>query len=60
MRDDHPIPCRRQQRGNIDEAMDVIGPAVQKNDRCAISRAGFSITCFNEANDVLVPGLIGG
>ena len=31
--DDHPVARRRQQRGDIDIAVNVVGPAVQENDR---------------------------
>src|SRR5260370_24551682 len=32
IRDDHPVARRCQQRGHIDIAVNVVGPAVQKND----------------------------
>jgi hypothetical protein len=43
MRDDHPIARRRQQRRDIDIAMDVVGPAVQENDHGTIGGAGFGV-----------------
>ena len=35
---DHPVAGRRQQRRDIDKAVNVVGPAVQKNDRAAHRR----------------------
>ena len=49
IRDDHPVARRRQQRGDIDIAVNVVGPAVQKNDRRAIGRAGFGVSDIQDA-----------
>ena len=55
-------------RGNIDIAVNVVGPTVQKKHRRTIGAAGLGVPNIQEAgvdllsapNDVLVPGLIGG
>ena len=49
MRDDHPVARRRQQRGDIDKAVNVVGPAVQKDDRRAIGGASFSVSDIQDA-----------
>ena len=49
IRDDHPVARRRQQRGDIDIAVNVVGPAVQKNDRRTIGGAGFSVSDVQDA-----------
>ena len=49
IRDDHPVARRRQQRGDIDKAVNVVGPAVQKNDRGTIGGTGFGVSDIEEA-----------
>ena len=49
IRDDHPVARRRQQRRDIDIAVDVVGPAVQKNDRRAIGGAGLGVADIQDA-----------
>jgi hypothetical protein len=68
IRDDYSVACRRQQKGDIDETVNVVGPAVEKDDRRAVGEASFGVsnvrrpasTCLSAANDVFVPGLIEG
>ena len=43
IRHDHPIARRRQQRRDLDEAVDVVGPAVQQQHGRAVGRAGLGI-----------------
>ena len=43
IRDDHAVARRRQQRRDIDKAVDVVGPAVQQDDRRAIGGAGLGV-----------------
>src|SRR5271154_5704887 len=50
IRDDHPVSRRCQQRGNIDKAVNVVRPAVQKNDGRAIGRTGFGVANIQEAS----------
>ena len=49
IRDDHPVARRRQQRRDIDIGVNVVGPAVQKNDRGAIGGAGFGVSDIQDA-----------
>ena len=49
IRNDHPVARRRQQRRDIDKAVNVVGPAVQKNDRRAIGRTGFGVADVQDA-----------
>ena len=49
IRDDHPVARRRQQRRDIDVAVNVVGPAVQKNDRRAIGGTGFGVADIQDA-----------
>ena len=49
IRDDHPVAGRRQQRRDVDKAVNVVGPAVQKNDRRTIGGTGFGITDIEQA-----------
>jgi len=59
------VAGRREQRGDVDIAVNVIGPPLQQKDR-RTSRAGFGVStfrtpasiCFRAPNDVFVPGLI--
>ena len=37
--DDHPVARRRQQRNDVGEAVDVVRPAVQQEDRRSVGRA---------------------
>ena len=66
---DHPVARRRQQRRDIDKAVNVVGPAMQKNDGGSVGGAGFGIADIEHAGiDLLqwtrrtcvVPGLIAG
>jgi len=49
IRDDHPVAVRRQQRRNVDIALNVVGPAVQKNDRRTIDWSSFSVPDTQDA-----------
>src|ERR671911_2205598 len=49
MRHDHPVARRRQQRRDIDEAVNIVGPAVQKNYRRTIGGAAFSVSNIQDA-----------
>jgi hypothetical protein len=49
VRDDHPVAGRRQRRSDIDIAVNVVGPAVQKNDRTTAGGAGFGISDVEHA-----------
>src|SRR5918998_3104821 len=49
IRDDRPVALRRQQRRYIDIAVNVVGPAVQKNNRRTIGGAGFSVSNIQDA-----------
>ena len=49
IRNDHPVARRCQQGRDIDEAVNVVGPAVQKNDRRTIGGAGFGIADIEDA-----------
>ena len=69
IRHDHPVARRRQQRRDIDKAVNVVGPAVQKNDRRdhrrdrlrRIRHSGRRHRSASAgANEVFVPGLIAG
>ena len=44
--DDYPIARRCQQGRNLDVAVDVVRPALQKNHRRAIGRASFSVAKY--------------
>ena len=46
---DHPEACRRQHRDDIDEGVDVVGPAVQEDDDGTIGGPGFGITDSEDA-----------
>ena len=43
MRHDHTVALRRQQRGDVDKAVNVVGPAVQQEDCRSIGGAGFRV-----------------
>src|SRR5439155_11353405 len=49
IRDDHPVSRRRQQWSDIDKAVNVVGPAVQKNERRTVSWASFSVADIQAA-----------
>ena len=49
IRDDHPVARRRQQRRDIDIAVNVVGPAVQKNDRRTIGGTSLSVSNIQDA-----------
>ena len=49
IRDDHTIARRSQQRGDIHKAVNVVGPAVEKNDHRAVRRAGLRVRNRQEA-----------
>jgi hypothetical protein len=48
VRHDHPVAFGCQQRGDIDIAVDVVGPAVQKHDYWTVRGAGFGVTDIEE------------
>src|SRR5215212_6088864 len=49
MRDDPPVACLRQQGRYIAKAVNVVGPAVQKDYRRTIGGAGFSVSNIQDA-----------
>ena len=66
IRHDHAVARRRQQRRDIDKAVDVVWPAVQQDDRRAVGRTRFGIADIQHAGVDLLqraergvgPGLI--
>src|SRR5438105_14600994 len=56
IRDDGPVARRCQQRSDIDVAVDVVGPTVQKNDHGTIGGTDFSVTNIQEASIDLLDG----
>jgi excisionase family DNA binding protein len=46
--DDHSVALRSQQRRNIDVTVNVVGPAVQENDRRTIGGASLRVTDVQE------------
>jgi hypothetical protein len=50
IRDDRPVALRRQQRGDIDKAVNVVRPAVQEKDRKTIGGSGFSVSDVQDAD----------
>src|SRR5580698_1572925 len=46
--DDYPVACRSQQRSNVDKAVNIVGPAMEKNDRMAICWAVLSVSNVKE------------
>jgi hypothetical protein len=53
-RHDDPVARRREHRGDIGEAVDVVGPSVQQNDRRSGRGAGFCVANVQQAG-VYVP-----
>src|SRR4029077_7339517 len=49
VRDDHPVAAGRQQRCDLDVAVDVVGEAVHENDRAATGRAGLDVAYVQHA-----------
>src|SRR4029077_14171929 len=49
VRDDHPAARRRQQRRDIDIAVNIVGPAVQKNNDGPVGWAGLSVADLQDA-----------
>jgi hypothetical protein len=49
VRNDHPVAGRRQQRRHVDIGVDVVRPAVQKNDRRAVGRTCLGIADVQDA-----------
>ena len=49
VRDDHPAARRRQQRRDIDIAVNIVGPAVQKNNDGPVGWAGLSVADIQDA-----------
>ena len=47
--DNYPIALRRQQRSDIDIAVNVVGPTVQKNNWRTIGWTSFSISNIQDA-----------
>ena len=47
--DDHPVSLRGQQRSYVDVAVDVVGPALQKNDWRTIGRPVFCVSDIEQA-----------
>jgi hypothetical protein len=47
--DDHPVAHLRQERRYIDVAVNVVGPAVQKDDRGTIGGPGFGVSNVQDA-----------
>jgi hypothetical protein len=66
--DDHAVARRSQYRCDVDKAVNVVGPAVEKNDRGTIGGARFSVAifsrpasiCLSEPNEVFDPGFVAG
>src|SRR6202022_489155 len=56
VRDEHVIALRRQQRRHIDIAMDVVGPAVQEDDRSTVGGSGFCVADVQESCIDLLDG----
>jgi hypothetical protein len=50
IRDDHPVAFRRKPRRNVDKAVNVVGPAVQQQDRRTTGGASFSVSDMLEAS----------
>ena len=57
---DHAVAGRRQQRRDVDEAVDVVGPAVQEDDRRAVGRTGFGVPDVQHAGVDLLQRAEGG
>ena len=49
VRDDHPVAGRRQQRDDVDVAVDVVRPAVQEHGRGTVGRALLDVADVEEA-----------
>src|SRR5260221_6576539 len=49
IRDDHPVARLRKPRRNVDIAVNVVRPAVQKNYRATIGGASFSVSDIQDA-----------
>jgi len=49
VRHDHAIACRCEQRRNIDKTVNVVRPAVQKQDGRAAGRTGFGVADVQDA-----------
>ena len=49
IRHDHPVALRRQQRRDIDKAVNVVRPAVQKDDGAAVRRTGLGVSDIQDA-----------
>jgi hypothetical protein len=47
--DDRPVARRREQWGDVDKAVNVIGPAVQQNDRRPVGGAGLGVADVEDA-----------
>src|SRR5580698_488175 len=47
--DDHSVACRSQQRSNVDKTVNVVGPAMEKNDRWTCGGAVFCVSNIEEA-----------
>ena len=47
--DDHAVAGRRQQRRDVDVAVDVVRPAVQEHDSGTVGRAGVDIADVEQA-----------
>src|SRR5262249_42230823 len=50
VRNDHPVAGRGQPGGDINEAMDVVRPAMQKDDNGTIGRASFRVADIQDAS----------
>ena len=59
IRDDHPVAGRGQQRRDVDIAVDVVGPAVQQDDRRAVGRTVLGIADIQNAGIDLLQRLQG-
>ena len=57
--DDHPVAGRRQQRRDIDKAVNVVRPAVQENDRRSIVGTRFDISNVEQSRIDLLQGAEG-
>jgi hypothetical protein len=48
----HSVAFRCQQRRDVDVAMDVIGPAMQKDDRRSVGRARYGMADVKDSGRV--------
>jgi hypothetical protein len=54
--DGHPVPGRRQHRGDLEVAVDVIRPAVQQHDRTTVAGTGLGVANLQQTGVDLPQG----